>query len=198
MMVGRNNAELRNPVKDSIKICFVGATKAGNEWGRSSPLQIKQTGQNKTGSSSGQRRTLISYAFRFSSCQGITLKRNAFSLLNETMYPGPAILGPPPVRRHRTYYKRYVELPNKSVTFSNSANRKGKTKPRENFISGCQQRSLNRPILGLSHFVKLSNNPWNAVKGNRSLLYILLCHHCRHHVIQHPHQQMQHGSIFVK
>ena len=46
-MAGRNNAELRNPVKDSIKICFVGATKAGNEWGRSSPLQIKQAAQNK-------------------------------------------------------------------------------------------------------------------------------------------------------
>ena len=92
-------------------------------------------------------------------------------------------------------YKKCVDLPDKSVTFSNSANRKGKTKPRENFILGCQQRSLNRPILGLSHFVKLSNNPWNAVKGNRSLLYILLCHPCRHHVIQHPPQQMQHGTL---
>ena len=35
-----------------------------------------------------------------------------------------------------------------------------------------QRRASLSTILGRSHFVKLSNNPWNSVKGNPSLLYI--------------------------
>ena len=50
------------------------------------------------------------------------------------------------------------------------------------------QRASLSTILGRSHFVKLSNNPWNSVKGNPSLLYILLLqrHGQHHHLGHHP------------
>ena len=50
-------------------------------------------------------------------------------------------------------------------------------------ISQSSVRASLSTILGRSHFVKLSNNPWKPVKGNPSLLYILLWHRHHQHII---------------